>query len=163
MRTIYILFLGLLIFGCNQNKENALREDSKDVIEQPKEPTKPEETEVYKPVPPSVNPIGQNGAPSDAIVLFDGENLNSWEHSRDTRPAEWFLNADRSALGKRELKCLLLPPMHRPILHKMALATQEGWHQHRVSLPQWDSILFSLFRLSLFLPQCRCKKRFKIH
>lgn len=52
---------------------------------------KPEDTEFYEPVPPVVNP-GQNAcdAPSDAIILFDGKNLNQWESTRDTtKPAMW--------------------------------------------------------------------------
>ena len=39
---------------------------------------KPEETEVWTPVPPIVSaPAGK--APSDAVVLFDGTSLASWE------------------------------------------------------------------------------------
>ncbi len=37
------------------------------------EPTKPEETEVYEPVPPVVRPFENNGAPSDAIVIIRWE------------------------------------------------------------------------------------------
>ena len=41
---------------------------------------KPEDTEVYTPVPAVVTPgINNQDAPSDAIVLFDGKNLNQWE------------------------------------------------------------------------------------
>ena len=35
-------------------------------------------TEVWKPVPPVVT-VPANGVPSDAIVLFDGTNLDAWE------------------------------------------------------------------------------------
>jgi hypothetical protein len=39
---------------------------------------RPEDTEVWEPVPPVVTP-GQTGAPpSDAIVLFDGSDLSGW-------------------------------------------------------------------------------------
>ena len=53
--------------------------------------TKPEETEVYQPVPPVVTPGKVNSdAPSDAIVLFDGKNLNEWVSVKDsTQPAAW--------------------------------------------------------------------------
>jgi len=52
---------------------------------------KPEQTEYYSPVPPKVTP-GQNAGapPSDAIVLFDGKDLNNWVSTNDTsKPAEW--------------------------------------------------------------------------
>lgn len=53
--------------------------------------TKPEETEVYSPVPPVVTPGKMNSdAPSDAIVLFDGKNLDQWVLVSDsTKPAPW--------------------------------------------------------------------------
>ncbi len=47
--------------------------------------TKPEETEYYSPVPPVITP-GNNfsTAPSDAIILFDGKNLDEWVAAKDT-------------------------------------------------------------------------------
>ena len=36
------------------------------------------ETEVWSPVPTTVT-TSINGIPSDAIVLFDGKNLNQWQ------------------------------------------------------------------------------------
>jgi len=54
---------------------------------------KPEETEFYSPVPKVINP-GKTGctAPSDAIVLFDGNNLSQWVSAADsTKPAGWDL------------------------------------------------------------------------
>lgn len=39
----------------------------------------PELTEVWEPVPEVVTPVVENQAPSDAIVLFDGTNLDAWE------------------------------------------------------------------------------------
>ena len=52
----------------------------------------PAATEVWEPVPPIVTP-GALGTPapppSDAIVLFDGSNLNAWVSSRDKSPAAW--------------------------------------------------------------------------
>jgi len=60
------------------------------------EPTKPEQTEFYKPVPPKVIP-GEDGAPpSDAIVLFDGTSLDNWISSADSTAAKWILNKDGS-------------------------------------------------------------------
>ncbi len=52
---------------------------------------KHEQTEFYKPVPPEVTPGNENAAPpSDAIVLFDGKDLNNWVSTNDTtQTAEW--------------------------------------------------------------------------
>ncbi len=52
---------------------------------------KPEDTEVWEPVPPVVTPGATcNAAPSDAIVLFDGKNLDEWVSARDGKsPADW--------------------------------------------------------------------------
>jgi hypothetical protein len=55
---------------------------------QPK--AKPEDTEVYEPVPKVVTPGANNTAPpSDAIVLFDGKNLDQWVAVKDKAPAGW--------------------------------------------------------------------------
>ncbi len=53
--------------------------------------TKPEETEVWQPVPKVVTPGKTNAdAPSDAIVLFDGKDLSQWVFANDTtKPATW--------------------------------------------------------------------------
>ncbi len=51
---------------------------------------KPEETEVWQPVPPVVTPGKTPGAPpSDAIVLFDGTNESQWVSAQDHTPARW--------------------------------------------------------------------------
>lgn len=51
----------------------------------------PKLTEVYTPVPPVVTPGKTNtDAPSDAIILFDGKNLDKWVSANDsTMPAKW--------------------------------------------------------------------------
>jgi hypothetical protein len=51
---------------------------------------KPADTEQWQPVPTLVSP-GENGgaAPSDAIVLFDGKNLDQWVMASDRSPARW--------------------------------------------------------------------------
>jgi hypothetical protein len=67
---------------------------------QEKEPTEPEATEIYEPVPPKVIP-GKDGAPpSDAIVLFDGSSLNEWISTTDSTAAKWTLNKDGSMTVK---------------------------------------------------------------
>lgn len=51
---------------------------------------RPEETEVWEPVPKVVTPGENNTAPpSDAIVLFDGKNLDEWVTNKDKSPAKW--------------------------------------------------------------------------
>lgn len=53
---------------------------------------RPEDTEVWEPVPPVVDPgpfAGSPAAPSDAIVLFDGSDLDEWVNVADGAPAGW--------------------------------------------------------------------------
>lgn len=51
---------------------------------------KPEDTEFYEPVPKVVTPGKTNAdPPSDAIVLFDGKNLDQWVTANDESPAKW--------------------------------------------------------------------------
>ncbi|SEK43383.1 protein of unknown function [Chitinophaga rupis] len=53
--------------------------------------TKPEETEVWSPVPKVVTPGKSTAdAPSDAIKLFDGSNLAEWVSvNNEGQPAKW--------------------------------------------------------------------------
>jgi hypothetical protein len=51
---------------------------------------KPEDTEIWEPVPKVVTPGATcNAPPSDAIVLFDGKNLDEWVSNKDKTPAKW--------------------------------------------------------------------------
>lgn len=63
------------------------------------EPTKPEATEIYEPVPSKVT-ISDNGIPSDAIVLFDGNNFDEWISAVDSTSVKWHLNDDGSMTVK---------------------------------------------------------------
>lgn len=59
--------------ACTPQEEQAQNEAEQQQMQ-------PEDTEWYEPVPPKVTP-GENHfleAPSDAIVLFDGSNLDQW-------------------------------------------------------------------------------------
>ncbi|HTX04541.1 MAG TPA: DUF1080 domain-containing protein [Steroidobacteraceae bacterium] len=52
----------------------------------------PQATEVWAPVPPVVTPGATAGAPpSDAIILFNGKNLNEWVSAQDHTPARWLV------------------------------------------------------------------------
>jgi hypothetical protein len=56
---------------------------------------KPEETEVWSPVPPVVTPSPNQETPtpppSDAIVLFGGKDLSEWVNVKDQSPATWLV------------------------------------------------------------------------
>jgi len=50
----------------------------------------PSDAEVFSPVPNVVTPAKIMGqAPSDAVILFDGKNLDEWENAKDQSPAKW--------------------------------------------------------------------------
>jgi len=51
---------------------------------------KPEDTEQWQPVPKVITPGKTNAdSPSDAVVLFDGTNLDQWVSVKDKSPAAW--------------------------------------------------------------------------
>jgi hypothetical protein len=58
----------------------------------PERSARPEDTEIWEPVPPVVSvgamAIGE-GIPDDAIVLFDGTDLDAWVNTRDGASAAW--------------------------------------------------------------------------
>ncbi len=58
---------------------------------QAQQKAKPEDTEVWEPVPKVVTPGEVHmTAPSDAKVLFDGKNLDQWVMTSDrSKPAQW--------------------------------------------------------------------------
>jgi hypothetical protein len=57
---------------------------------------KPKDTEVWNPIPPVISSGNQVTAPSDAIVLFNGEDFSNWVSSIDREDVQWILNNDRS-------------------------------------------------------------------
>ncbi len=67
---------------------------------QEKEPTKPEATEIWEPKPPAVIPGKNNAAPSDAILLFDGTNLDAWKSTKENVKVLWIINPDGSMTVK---------------------------------------------------------------
>jgi Domain of Unknown Function (DUF1080) len=65
---------------------------------------KPEETEIWEPVPNVVTTgaICTTPPPSDAIVLFDGKNLDEWVSNRDKTPAKWVVADGVLTVSKTE-------------------------------------------------------------
>jgi len=57
---------------------------------------KSKRTEVWSPVPKVVTPAKNSGSPpSDAVILFNGKNLNQWVSTKDsTKPAMWTVSND---------------------------------------------------------------------
>ncbi|MDT0643551.1 DUF1080 domain-containing protein [Zunongwangia sp. F363] len=55
----------------------------------------PEATEFYEPVPPKVQsePV-LTAPPSDAIILFDGTNLDAWQNAENNTEANWNISGD---------------------------------------------------------------------
>lgn len=51
----------------------------------------PKDTEVWTPVPKQIN---FNPIPDDAIVLFNGNNLNEWKSVKDGTEAKWTVKGD---------------------------------------------------------------------
>jgi len=76
IKTSKVLFLTtlLLIPFCNMYSQN-----------------NPTLTEVWNPVPEIVVPGYNNKAPSDAIILFDGTNLDEWTNEKGEQPG-WDIN-----------------------------------------------------------------------
>jgi hypothetical protein len=61
----------------------------------------PKDTEVWAPVPAVVTPGAIAGAPpADAIVLFDGRNLDEWVSAQDHTPARWFVRGGDMVVNK---------------------------------------------------------------
>lgn len=60
-------------------------------------------TEVWEPVPPIVTPGAACGdAPSDAIILFNGQSLEKWRSVNDTtKPANWIVEGNHFTVNKK--------------------------------------------------------------
>ena len=92
MKTIYFLSTALLLAVTAA----AQRPDSMRL--------KPEETEYYQPVPKIITPGANIAAPpSDAIILFDGKNLDEWVLQRDSAATKKWTLADNAMIVDKRL------------------------------------------------------------
>jgi hypothetical protein len=67
----------------------------------PPKTMKPEDTEYWSPVPKVITPGRTNAEPpSDAIVLFDGRNLDAWQ-AMDGKPAGWTVSDGVITVNKK--------------------------------------------------------------
>ena len=89
MKYTYVLLSLLAMVSCVQKQEM-------DPLSLETRPMKPENTEIWQPKVPVVKPGVNNGAPSDAIVLFEGTNLDNWITAKDSTKAIWTINGDGS-------------------------------------------------------------------
>lgn len=85
-----IFFLAILLIG-SMGQLVAQGTEKYLTSEPPENKTmKHEETEFYSPVPPEVKGVPNFAAPpADAIILFNGKNLDNWVSSTDGGAAKW--------------------------------------------------------------------------
>ncbi len=112
IRKIFFSLLSLIVLVACEKPKNQDAQEENQKIDQPQEespvitydeysgeePTTPEETEFYEPKTSVVKPNAQDGAPSDAIILFDGSHLDHWISSADSTAAKWILNKDDKSM-----------------------------------------------------------------
>jgi len=101
MKKSYFLFIFLIAFySCNQKADNKVKEEVLPPITPQKEITDPKDTEIWDPEPKIVSFNGNN-VPSDAIILFDGSNLDAWVSANDKiSNAKWIINPDQTMTVK---------------------------------------------------------------
>lgn len=106
-KKFYVLAISILVFACKGEVQKELVKEEvvteRVIVHEEytgEEPTKPEETEFYEPVPPVVNPKAQNGAPSDAIILFNDNGFDNWVMTRDSSAVVWHLDEEGSMTVK---------------------------------------------------------------
>ena len=87
MKSIKLFFTTALFIGA----VNAYAQHTEGPPEVSPMPMRPEMTEIWEPEVPVVTPGAKLGdAPSDAIILFNGKNLDQWVSQKDTtQKAPW--------------------------------------------------------------------------
>ncbi len=105
-KAILLLSLIGLIYSCKEKttvteqvEEIKQEEETKPEVPE-QEITDPKATEIWEPEPKVVS-FNENNVPSDAIVLFDGNNLEQWVSAKDSvSKAGWTINADKTMTVK---------------------------------------------------------------
>ena len=95
MRSLISLILAfttlVVVDGALCAQQQAARQTARPQTAPPATP-KPQDTELWEPVPKVVTPGAECKAPpSDAIILFDGNNLDEWVSAKDKSPAKWIV------------------------------------------------------------------------
>ena len=86
--TLILTFTAVLTLPARA-QQNAAPQAGQGAAQTPAKPS-PKDTEVWEPEPPVVTPGTENSKPpSDAIILFDGTNLDQWVSVKDKSPAAW--------------------------------------------------------------------------
>jgi hypothetical protein len=101
MKNTMLLFcLCIFLFTCQNNTK-----EPKIILVEgiQKEPTKPAATEIWEPKPSVVSVDDTTKIPSDALVLFNGNNFDEWTAVKDSTAVQWILNTDKSMTVKDKM------------------------------------------------------------
>lgn len=61
---------------------------------------------VFEPVPEKIDGVVNGSVPSDAIVLFDGSNMDAWLVAETDEPAQWEIGDDGSMTVRRGMRTI---------------------------------------------------------
>ncbi|WP_158848269.1 DUF1080 domain-containing protein [Algibacter sp. L1A34] len=102
MNKSLIILTALVFASCSQKLVSVDSKQQVETTEDALEPKKAKETEVWEPKPMVVEVNEDTQIPSDAIVLFNGENFDEWVSSTNSSNVEWILNPDKSMTVKNK-------------------------------------------------------------